>query len=139
MSDIPDIRGTILDLLDISFEEITKDRVVMTMPVTRKAHQPHGLLHGGVSVVLAETAASAGAWMNIDQSCQSVVGIEINANHLKPKKDGLLTATATPFYVGKSTSVWGVRITDEHGSLVCISRCTLAIIDQVRLTDKGVR
>jgi 1,4-dihydroxy-2-naphthoyl-CoA hydrolase len=137
MSNIPDIKGTILEILDVSFKEISKDRVVMTMPITRKTHQPHGLLHGGVSVVLAETSASAGAWMNIDQSCQAVVGMEINANHLRPKKEGLLTATAKPFYIGRSTSVWDVQITDEKGLLVCISRCTLAIIDVTRFNNEG--
>src|SRR4029077_3711081 len=114
--------------LGIQVVEIGKERVVATMPVGPKVHQPFGLLHGGASVALAETAASAGAWACVDQRRERVVGIEINANHLRGKRDGLLTAVATPVHVGRRTQVWEVNITDEAGKAVCISRCTVAVV-----------
>ncbi len=129
------IEGTLIDLLEIKVSEMAKDRVVVTMPVTPKTHQPMGLMHGGVSLVLAETAASVGAWMNVDQTRQRVVGMEINANHLRAKREGMLTATATPLYAGRTTMVWEVRITDEKDLLICASRCTLAVVDRERFND----
>ena len=119
---------TLLSTLGIEIVEATKERVVGTMPIGPKVHQPFGLLHGGASVALAETVASTAGWMNVDQETESVVGLEINANHLRAKRDGIVTATATPIHVGRSTQVWEVRITDEEGKAVCISRCTLAVI-----------
>ncbi|MFZ2628125.1 MAG: hotdog fold thioesterase [Rugosibacter sp.] len=119
---------TLLSTLDIEITEMTRQRVTATMPVTPKVHQPFGLLHGGASVVLAETVASMAAWMNVDQSTQQVVGLEINANHLRAKRDGMVTAVATPAHIGRRTQVWEVRITDEADKLVCISRCTLAVV-----------
>jgi uncharacterized protein (TIGR00369 family) len=98
------------------------------MPVGPKVHQPFGLLHGGASVALAETVASTAAWMNVDQATEIVMGIEINANHLRAKRDGVVVATATPVHVGRRTQVWDVRITDEEGKAVCVSRCTLAVV-----------
>jgi uncharacterized protein (TIGR00369 family) len=121
-------KETLLSTLGIEVVEASKERVVARMPVGPKTHQPFGLLHGGASVALAETVASTGAWMNIDQAKQHVVGIEINANHLRGKRDGIVTATATPVHVGRSTQVWEVRIVDEAGKMVCISRCTLAAV-----------
>ena len=119
---------TLLKTLGIEFVERSKERVVARMPVTPRVHQPFGVLHGGASVALAETAASAAAWQNVDQSRQRVVGIEINANHLRGKRDGMLTAVATPVHVGRTTQVWQVNITDESGKAVCVSRCTLAVV-----------
>jgi 1,4-dihydroxy-2-naphthoyl-CoA hydrolase len=119
---------TLLTTLGIEIVEATKERVVARMPVGPKVHQPFGLLHGGASVVLAETAASTGGWMQVDQEKERIVGIEINANHLRAKRDGTLTAVATPAHVGKRTHVWDVRITDEEGKAVCVSRCTLAVV-----------
>jgi uncharacterized protein (TIGR00369 family) len=121
-------KETLLSTLGIEVVEASKERVVARMPITARVHQPFGLLHGGASVALAETVASTGAWMNIDQEKQHVVGIEINANHLRSKRDGVVTATATPVHVGRSTQVWEVRIADELGRMVCISRCTLAAV-----------
>ncbi|APV50909.1 esterase [Betaproteobacteria bacterium GR16-43] len=121
-------RETLLSTLGIDIVEATPDRVVATMAVTPKVHQPFGLLHGGASVALAETVASTGAFMNCDTKSQSAVGIEINANHLRGKRDGMLTAVALPLHKGRSTHVWEVKITDEAGKLVCVSRCTLAIV-----------
>jgi len=119
---------TLLKTLGIEIVEAGKQRVVARMPVTPRVHQPFGVLHGGASVALAETAASAGAWMNVDQARERVVGIEINANHLRGKRDGVQTAVATPVHVGRRTQVWEVRITDENGKPVCVSRCTLAVV-----------
>ena len=121
-------KQTLLKTLGIEITEATKDRVVATMPVGPTVHQPFGLLHGGASVALAETVASTGAFMNCDPGKESAVGIEINANHLRGKRDGVLTAIATPVHKGRSTHVWEVRITDEEDKMVCISRCTLAIV-----------
>lgn len=119
---------TLLSTLGIEVTEATRERVVATMPVGPRVHQPFGLLHGGASVALAETVASTGAWMNVDQAAEIVVGIEINANHLRAKREGVVTATATPLHVGRRTQVWDVRIADEEGRLVCASRCTLAVV-----------
>jgi 1,4-dihydroxy-2-naphthoyl-CoA hydrolase len=119
---------TLLTTLGIEIVEATKERVVARMPVGPRVHQPFGLLHGGASVVLAETAASTGGWMQVDQEKERIVGIEINANHLRAKRDGMLTAIATPVHIGRRTHVWDVRITDEEGKPVCASRCTLAVV-----------
>ena len=119
---------TLLTTLGIDVLEAGREKVVATMPVGPKVHQPFGLLHGGASVVLAETVASAGAWACVDQARERVVGIEINANHLRGKREGILTAVATPVHVGRRTQVWQVLITDEEGKAVCASRCTLAVV-----------
>ncbi len=119
---------TLLATLGIEIVEATPERVVARMPVGPRVHQPFGLLHGGASVALAETVASTAAWMNVDQSTEIVVGIEINANHVRAKRDGEVTATATPLHVGRRTQVWDVRVEDEEGRLVCASRCTLAVV-----------
>jgi 1,4-dihydroxy-2-naphthoyl-CoA hydrolase len=124
----PDPAETLLKTLGIELVEIRKDRVVARMPVTPRICQPFGLLHGGASVALAETVASTGAWMNVDQERERVVGLEINANHLRGKRDGVVTAVATPVHVGRRTQVWEVRIADENDKPVCISRCTLAVV-----------
>ena len=114
--------------LGIQILELTDDRVVATMPVDHRTHQPFGILHGGASVALAETVASLGATGRIDRNAFVAVGQEINANHLRPKADGIVTATATPVHVGKSSQVWSISIVDEAGRLICISRCTLAVV-----------
>ena len=116
------------DRLGIEIIELTRERVVATMPVDDRTRQPFGILHGGASVALAETVASLGAVMNVDLEKASAVGLEINANHLRAKRDGMVRATATPFHVGRSTQVWDVRIVDEEERPVCISRCTLAVV-----------
>jgi 1,4-dihydroxy-2-naphthoyl-CoA hydrolase len=129
MSVFPDRQEeTLLSTLGIEIVEASKERVVARMPVGPKVHQPFGLLHGGASVALAETAASTAGWMHVDREKETVVGLEINANHLRGKRDGVLTAIATPLHVGRKTHVFDVRITDEQGKLVCISRCTLAVV-----------
>jgi 1,4-dihydroxy-2-naphthoyl-CoA hydrolase len=120
--------ATLLETLGIEIVESTKTKVVALMPVEPRVHQPFGLLHGGASVALAETVASVGAWNNCDQATENVVGIEINANHLRGKRDGVVTATATPVHVGRKTQVWSIVVADEAGKAICISRCTLAVV-----------
>jgi uncharacterized protein (TIGR00369 family) len=122
-------KGTLSEHLGIELKEVSKEKVVATMPVERRVHQPFGLLHGGASVVLAETVASIGAWMHAHEAGKAAVGLEINANHLRGKRDGIVTATATPLHLGRATHVWEIRLTDEAGKLVCISRCTMALIE----------
>jgi len=119
---------TLLTTLGIEIVEAGRERVVARMPVGPRVHQPFGLLHGGASVALAETVASTGAWMQVDHARERVVGVEINANHLRAKRDGVVTAVGTPVHVGRRTQVWEVRITDEQEKLVCISRCTLTVV-----------
>ncbi|MEO5904976.1 MAG: hotdog fold thioesterase [Gemmatimonadaceae bacterium] len=109
---------------------VTQDKVVATMPVDQRTRQPFGLLHGGASAALAETVASLGAFANIDKDKQAAVGLELNANHLRAKTDGIVTATATPIHRGRRTHVWEIRIEDEQNRVVCVSRCTLAIVDR---------
>jgi uncharacterized protein (TIGR00369 family) len=119
---------TVLHTLGITIESAEKELVRLSMPVNARVHQYTGLLHGGVSVVLAETAASIGAALNTDLTRYTPVGIEINANHLRAKRDGFVIATATPEHVGRSTQVWSVHIADEDGRAVCVSRCTVAVV-----------
>lgn len=124
------MRNKLMELLGIKFITLEKDKVVMTMPVDERTHQPAGYLHGGASVLLAETAASIGGALNVDLEKQAVFGMEINANHVRSKREGLVTATATPLHIGKTTMVWDVKITDEEEKLICISRCTLGVVDR---------
>jgi uncharacterized protein (TIGR00369 family) len=116
--------------LGIEMLELTPQRVVATMPVDQRTRQPFGILHGGASVALAETVASFGAVTLIDRDRQVAVGQEINANHLRPKLEGVVTATGMPVHVGRSSQVWSIEIRDEQGKLVCISRCTMAVVDK---------
>jgi uncharacterized protein (TIGR00369 family) len=116
------------DALGIQIHELTPTRVVATMPVDERTRQPFGILHGGASVALAETVASLGAVLNIDLDRSSAVGLEINANHLRAKRDGLVRATGVPIHIGRLTQVWEVRIVDEEERMVCVSRCTLAVV-----------
>ena len=115
------------DALGIEIVELSRSRVVATMPVDQRTLQPFGILHGGASLALAETVASLGATANVEREEFLAMGLELNANHLRAKSDGVVTATATPIHLGRTTHVWDVRITDETGRLVCVSRCTLAI------------
>jgi uncharacterized protein (TIGR00369 family) len=118
---------TLVETLGIELIETSPERVVATMPVDGRTRQPYGILHGGASVALAETVASIGAVLNAGEG-RTAVGLEINANHIRPKKSGVVRAEALPLHVGRSTSVWEIKITDEAGKLVCVSRCTLAFV-----------
>ena len=119
--------GLVRDL-GIEYVETESGRVVMTMPVDERHHQPLGFLHGGASVVLAETVATTGAWLNCSEG-KVAFGSEINASHLRPKRKGTLTAVGTPVQVGRTNQVWEVEIRDEEGKPVCVSRCRLAVVD----------
>jgi len=116
--------------LGIEILEMSETRVVATMPVDQRTRQPFGILHGGASVALAETVASFGATAVIDRERFVAVGQEINANHLRPKVDGVVRATGVPVHVGRSSQVWSIEIRDEEGRLVCISRCTMAVVER---------
>lgn len=122
---------TVMGALGIEVVEFTRERVVATMPVTAKTHQPFGIMHGGVSVVIAETVASAGSYLFIDRDHQRAVGLEINANHVRSVSAGIVKAVGVPVHVGRTTIIWDIRIYDESEKLVCISRCTIALIDTV--------
>ena len=117
---------TILHTLGIEIETAEAERVVLSMQVDARHHQYTGLLHGGVSVVLAETAASIGAALNTDLSRYTPVGVEINANHLRSVTNGRVTAEAKPVYKGRQMTVWDIEIRDERDRLISVSRCTLA-------------
>lgn len=114
--------------LGIQFTEIGDDYLAATMPVNDNTRQPYGLLHGGASAALAETVGSVASSLCIDKEKYICVGLEINCNHIRGKKDGIVTARATPLHIGASTHVWEIKINDERDKLVCISRLTMAIL-----------
>ena len=119
--------GLVKDL-GIEYVGLEPERVVMKMPVDGRHVQPLGYLHGGASVVLAETVATTGAWLNCPPG-KVAFGSEINASHLRPKRSGTLTAVGTPVQVGSTNQVWEVFIHDEDDKPVCVSRCRLAVVD----------
>jgi len=121
-------RGGIAKALGVEFTELGPERVVATMPVDERHHQPLGYLHGGVSVLLAESVASVGGWLNCPPG-KVAFGSEIGASHVRPKRGGALTAVGTPVHRGRRSQVWNVEVRDEEDKLVCVSRCTLAIVD----------
>lgn len=114
--------------LGIEMIEIDPERIVATMPVDDRTRQPFGILHGGASVGLAETVASVAALLNIDREKYVAMGLEINANHVRAKSEGVVTAIGTPLHRGRTTQLWEIRIVDEQERLVCISRCTIAVV-----------
>jgi len=99
-----------------------------TLPVDARTQQPYGLLHGGASVALAETLGSLAGMLTLDPAIEAAVGLDINANHVRGVKSGVVTGTARAVHLGRSTQVWEIRIEDERGKLVCISRLTLAVV-----------
>lgn len=121
--------------LGIEFDAWGADWLAARMPVDERTVQPFGRLHGGASVALAETVASVGAMLTLDPDRETAVGMEINANHLRPVSSGFVTATATPEARQRGTQVWSVRIRDEADRLVCISRVTLASISNLRVAN----
>ena len=121
-------RNTMMAAIGIVFTEVGDDYLRATMPVDARTHQPFGLLHGGASAALAETLGSTGGMLVLDSAQQIVVGLEINANHLRGVKSGTVTGTARALHLGRSTQVWEIRIEDEQQRLVCISRLTLAVV-----------
>ncbi|MFB4212168.1 hotdog fold thioesterase [Shouchella sp. JSM 1781072] len=123
-------QNTLIETLGIEYQELSTDKVVMTMPVGPPVHQPYGVLHGGASVVLAETAASIATAININPETHVCFGMEINANHIRTMSEGTLIATATPFHKGRSTMVWHIDLTNEEGKTICISRCTVSVMEK---------
>lgn len=119
---------SVIGHLGIEFVEVGADYLVARMPVDDRTRQPLGILHGGASVVLAETLASWAATFTVDHARARCVGLEINANHIRPVTSGWVTGTATPIALGRRTQVWEIRITDDDDRLVCLSRCTMAVI-----------
>lgn len=124
------LKGTLIEVLGIKIIELGPERVVATMPVNGAARQPAGILHGGASVALAETVATAGTYNLIDRQTQMAVGLEINANHVRAKREGMVTAMGIPLHKGRTTMIWEIKIADEEEKLICVSRCTMAIVKQ---------
>ncbi len=123
-------KNTLLEHLDIQFTEYGDDYMIAKMPVDKRTHQPLGLLHGGASVVLAESLGSVASTMCIeDIAAQTGVGLEINANHLRSVRSGFVYGKVTPIKIGRSFHVWRIVIEDENGRQTCESRITMAIID----------
>ncbi len=120
--------GTLMQALGITFTELGEGFLRATMPVDARTHQPYGLLHGGASVALAETLGSSAGMLMAGGN--AVVGLEINANHLRAVRSGTVTGTARPLHLGRSTQVWEIHIEDDAGRPVCVSRITLAVLPQ---------
>ncbi|UGB37789.1 hotdog fold thioesterase [Frateuria soli] len=120
--------NTLMQVLGIRFTAIGEDWLTGTMPVDARTHQPFGLLHGGASVALAETLGSTGALLTLDPEQEAAVGLDINANHVRGVRAGVVTGTARALHLGRSTQVWEIRIENEEGALVCISRLTMAVV-----------
>jgi 1,4-dihydroxy-2-naphthoyl-CoA hydrolase len=123
-------KNTLAEHLGIEFLEIGDDYLTAKMPVDHRTKQPAGLLHGGASVALAETLGSIGAGLCVDREKKTIVGIEINANHLRPVTAGWVIGVARPIHIGLTTQIWEIKIYDERDRLVCISRLTVANVDK---------
>jgi 1,4-dihydroxy-2-naphthoyl-CoA hydrolase len=121
-------KGNMAEYLGIEITEVGEDYLKATMPVDHRTRQPYGLLHGGASVVLAETLGSVGAAFVVDRSKYDCVGLDINANHMRGVRDGLVTGIARPVHLGKTTQVWEIRIHDNRDKIICISRITIAVL-----------
>ncbi|CAM1000181.1 Thioesterase domain-containing protein [Rhodanobacter sp. Root179] len=120
--------NTMMETLGIRITAVGDDWLAGTMPVDHRTHQPYGLLHGGASVVLAETLGSTAAMLTLDPAKELAVGLDINANHIRGVRGGSVTGTAKMLHIGRTTQVWEIRIESEEGALVCISRITMAVI-----------
>ena len=120
-------QGNIHEHLDVQTVLISPEKVVLTVEVGPRVHQPFGILHGGVSALLAESAASLGGFVSVAPDF-IVVGTELNCSHLRSMSSGTLTATATPIRKGRTVHVWGVELTNDEGQLICVARCTLQVL-----------
>ena len=120
--------NTICDVLDITFDAFDDESITASMVVDHRTHQPFGLLHGGASVVLAETLGSMASFLCVDTTKFYCVGLEVNANHLRAVRSGRVTAVARPVHIGRTTHVWDIRLTDDSGKSSCISRLTIAVV-----------
>ena len=123
-------KNTMFDAIGIKILEIGTDYIKGSMPVNEQTKQPMGLLHGGASVAFAETLGSIASTLVIDMTKKAPVGLEINANHIKSAREGLVYGIVRPLHVGARTHVWEIKITNEKDQLVCVSRLTTSIIDQ---------
>ncbi|AUG06784.1 hotdog fold thioesterase [Pseudomonas sp. S09G 359] len=121
-------KNSIGELLDIRIESFDDDSLTASMPVDHRTHQPFGLLHGGASVVLAESVGSMAAYLCVDPSKFYCVGLEVNANHLRGVRSGRVTAVAKAIHIGRTTQVWDIRLTSDDGKASCISRLTMAVV-----------
>ncbi len=129
LSNIKDFgKETMADYLGMQWVEIGDDFLKLSMPVNEKTKQPYGILHGGASCALAETVGSVASALVIDMDKYICVGLEINANHVRSAKDGIVTGHCTPLHIGKSTHVWDIKIYDQSNKLICVSRLTVAIL-----------
>jgi 1,4-dihydroxy-2-naphthoyl-CoA hydrolase len=122
--------NTMAENIGIEFTAVGPDYIEARMPVDHRTHQPLGLLHGGASVALAETMGSIAAMCCLDETKQYCVGLDINANHVRGVKSGYVIGVTRPLHIGKKTHVWEIKISNEAGELVCISRITMAVIDK---------
>ncbi len=135
LSDIKDFgANTMSEYLGMEWMEIGKNYLKIRMPVNERTKQPYGLLHGGASCVLAETAGSVASSLVIDREKFACVGLEINANHVRSATNGFVTAVCQPLHLGKTTHVWDIKIYDDLQRLICISRLTVVIIDKDKLS-----
>jgi len=131
LSDLTDRnKNTLVEHLDIQFIEIGDNFLVATMPVDHRTKQPLGIMHGGASCVLAETVGSTAANYCVDQKFFYCVGLDINTNHIRSIREGLVIATATPYHLGKSTQVWSIEITNEKKQIISINRLTMAVLSR---------
>ena len=130
-------KNNMIEFLDIQFTEIGDDFLKATMPVNEKTKQPLGLLHGGANLVLAETVASAAANGVIDPHKYYCVGLEINANHIRSVKKGLVTAVTSPIHIGHTTQVWQINIFNELGKVTCVSRMTASVLSRTHSASNG--
>lgn len=129
-------KNTLMQTLNIVYTDVGEDFLTATMPVNSSVHQPLGLLHGGASVALAESVGSAASMLFIDVKTHEVRGIEISANHLKSKRDGIVTATAKIIHRGKSIHLWEIRIIDEQRNLISLCKLTNMVLEKKETTYK---
>ncbi|MBG6061607.1 uncharacterized protein (TIGR00369 family) [Flavobacterium sp. CG_9.1] len=129
-------KNTLMQTLGIEYTDAGEDFLVATMPVNPSVHQPMGLLHGGASVALAESVGSAASMLYVNSELSEVRGIEISANHLKAKRDGIVTATAKIVHKGRSIHLWEIRITDEKNALISLCKLTNMILPKRKSGDK---
>ncbi|SDH64585.1 uncharacterized domain 1-containing protein [Flavobacterium omnivorum] len=129
-------KNTLMQTLNIEYTDAGEDFLVATMPVNPSVHQPMGLLHGGASVALAESVGSAASMIYVNSELSEVRGIEISANHLKAKRDGIVTATARIVHKGRSIHLWEIRITDEKNTLISLCKLTNMILPKRKSVDK---
>jgi uncharacterized protein (TIGR00369 family) len=126
-------KNTMIDYIGIELVEIGDDYLKGRMPVDHRTKQRAGILHGGASAVLAETLGSIAASLCVDPETKTIVGIEINENHIRPVKDGYVTGIARPLHIGNTTQIWDIRIYEAGDKLVCVSRLTVANMDKVKI------